>query len=67
MTELKVQSVSCGTLLKLYPKFTFLNYSCESNVSKYFIGDLMVVQASKNIKKGEEVTLITKKRIRMTT
>ena len=27
-------------------------------MSKYFIGDLMVAQASKTIKKGEEVTLI---------
>ena len=28
-------------------------------MSKYFIGDLMVAQASKTIKKGEEVALIT--------
>ena len=35
---------------------TLFNHSCESNMSKYFIGDLMVVQASKTIKKGEEVT-----------
>ena len=29
-------------------------------MSKYFIGDLMVAQASKTIKKGEEVTLMTR-------
>ena len=39
-------------------RFTPFNHSCENNTSKYFIGDLVVVQASKTIKKGEEVTLI---------
>jgi len=50
--ENRINSIGKG----LYPTFALFNHSCESNVSKYFIGDLMVVQASKNIKKGEEVT-----------
>jgi len=50
--ENRIQSIGKG----LYPSFALLNHSCESNMSKYFIGDLMVAQASKTIKKGEEVT-----------
>ena len=34
---------------------TILNHSCDNNLSKYFLGDVIVVQACKNIKEGEEV------------
>merc|ERR1712192_28362 len=50
--ENRIKSIGKG----LYPTFALLNHSCENNTSKYFIGDLVVVQASKTIQKGEEVT-----------
>ena len=39
---------------------TILNHSCNNNLSKYFLGDVMVVQACKNIKEGEEVCQLKK-------
>ena len=39
---------------------TILNHSCDNNLSKYFFGDLIVVQACKTIKEGEEVWQLKK-------
>ena len=48
------------TMLNFFLLFTteiimILNHSCDNNLSKYFLGDVIVVQACKNIKEGEEV------------
>jgi len=44
----------CG--LGLYPTFALFNHSCANNVAKYFIGSVLVVQASTHIRAGEEIT-----------
>jgi len=40
----------------LYPTFALFNHSCDNNTYKYFAGNKVVVIASKNICKGEEIT-----------
>jgi len=40
----------------LYPTFALFNHSCDNNTHKYFAGRTVVVIASKNICKGDEVT-----------
>jgi len=40
----------------LFPTYALLNSSCDNNVSKYFVGPVMIAQASKHIRAGEEVT-----------
>merc|ERR1712218_272044 len=40
----------------LFPTYALLNHSCDNNVSKYFVGPVMVAEASKHIRAGEEVT-----------
>ncbi|KAH6844726.1 hypothetical protein B0I37DRAFT_433298 [Chaetomium sp. MPI-CAGE-AT-0009] len=39
----------------LWPRAALINHSCIPNSEREFIGDLMVVRATKNIAKGEEV------------
>jgi len=40
----------------LYPTFALFNHSCNNNTYKYFAGNTVVVIASKNIRKGDEIT-----------
>ena len=47
-------------LLFTWEKNTILNHSCNNNLSKYFLADVMVVQACKTIKEGEEVWQLRK-------
>ena len=44
-----------STGLWLYP--SFINHSCLSNTFHLFYGDIMMVYAIKDLKKGEEITL----------
>ncbi|KAK3291039.1 uncharacterized protein B0H64DRAFT_331376 [Chaetomium fimeti] len=39
----------------LWPRAALINHSCIPNSEREFIGDLMVVRATKNIAKGEEI------------
>eukprot|EP00095_Tigriopus_kingsejongensis_P006087 maker-scaffold712_size108441-snap-gene-0.33 protein:Tk06087 transcript:maker-scaffold712_size108441-snap-gene-0.33-mRNA-1 annotation:"set and mynd domain-containing" len=47
------QSYSLG--VGIFPTFALLNHSCGPNVFKCFTGNQVVVMASQNIRKGEEV------------
>jgi tetratricopeptide (TPR) repeat protein len=44
-----------STGLWIYP--SFINHSCVSNSFNVFYGDVMMIYAIKNLKKGEEITL----------
>lgn len=39
----------------IYPSASMMNHSCEPNITNSFVNDYLIVQASKNISKGEEV------------
>ncbi|GJQ79653.1 hypothetical protein Trydic_g5809 [Trypoxylus dichotomus] len=39
----------------LYPAVSMMNHSCKSNVSMYYINDVVVVKAIEDIAKGEEL------------
>ena len=45
------QDISAG----VWPHASFINHSCLGNVSRAFIGDLMVVRALRPIRAGEEL------------
>ena len=40
----------------IYLKGSFFNHDCSPNLNRYFIGDILVVKAVKDIKVGEECT-----------
>ncbi|KAH6649414.1 hypothetical protein F5144DRAFT_634810, partial [Chaetomium tenue] len=39
----------------LWPRAALINHSCVPNAGREFVGDLMVIRATKNIAKGEEI------------
>lgn len=39
----------------IYPSASMMNHSCDPNITNSFVNDYLVVQASRNIPKGEEV------------
>lgn len=53
LTKSSTGPVSSGIFLRA----SFLNHSCAANAVAAFIGDLIIIHASKNIKKGEEITI----------
>lgn len=52
--EEDVRKASAG----LWIRASYMNHSCIANTEREFVGDLMVVRASKNIKAGDEITHI---------
>ena len=46
---------SKGSGLWLFP--SFLNHSCVGNAIRVFLGDLLLIYAKKDVKKGEEITV----------
>jgi hypothetical protein len=41
----------------LYIMPSYMNHSCKGNCARYFIGDLMVIRALRNIPNGTELTM----------
>ncbi|KAK8112542.1 hypothetical protein PG984_013068 [Apiospora sp. TS-2023a] len=44
----------CG----IWPHASMINHACDANSIHSFMGDLMIIRAAKDIKKGEELTII---------
>lgn len=41
----------------IFLRASLFNHSCAANAVNAFVGDLIIIHASKNIKKGEEITI----------
>ena len=39
----------------MYPTLALFNHSCDPCIVRYYVEDYVVVQAIKNIKKGDEI------------
>ncbi|KAK7995810.1 TPR domain protein [Apiospora marii] len=52
-------SEHCG----IYPHASMINHACDPNSVHTSIGDLNIIRAAKNIKKGDEITIVYEHRV----